>query len=142
MVLGQKAYILFYIKSPVNGRSASAPPPPRSDVAQATASQADVPVRACNSVPQPRRPASAAPVSDEKGSERPSVKRKLSSAFPALDAAAQERMAAAKEAGTPQAPQVPAFTIKKFFTLKQVAPAAAARCFDPCRAGLTQMSWL
>ncbi|KAK9916917.1 hypothetical protein WJX75_008782 [Coccomyxa subellipsoidea] len=106
VVLGQKAYILFYIKSPVNGRSASAPPPPRSDVAQATASQADVPVRACNSVPQPRRPASAAPVSDEKGSERPSVKRKLSSAFPALDAAAQERMAAAKEAGTPQAPQV------------------------------------
>lgn len=126
VVLGQKAYILFYIKSPVNGRSASAPPPPRSDVAQATAPHADVPVRACNSVPQPRRPASAAPVSDEKGSERPPVKRKLSSAFPALDAAAQERMAAEKTAGTPQAPQVPAFTLKKFFTLKQVAPACVS----------------
>lgn len=93
VVLGQKAYILFYIRSPTNGRSASAPastPPPMGPAPSSPRNlrvpNSETAVRPCNTAPQPQP---SAPRPSENGMfERPAVKRKLSEAFAGLE---QER---------------------------------------------------
>lgn len=106
-MLGQKAYILFYIRSPTNGRSApvpaSAPPPVRpaaSSPLNPRVPHSDVAPRACNTAPQPQ-PSAARP-SQSGVAERPAVKRKLSEAFDGLE---QERAVQKNaEGGLPSTP--------------------------------------
>ncbi len=106
VVLGQKAYILFYIRSPTN-RSASAPasaPPPVQPAASSPlnprVSGSETALRACNTAPllQP----SAARPSQNGVAERPAVKRKLSEAFAGLEQ--QQAVQKNVEGGLPNSP--------------------------------------
>lgn len=109
VVLGQKAYILFYIRSPTNGRSApaSAPPPMRpapSSPRNQRVPNSETAPRPCNSAPQPR-PSASRPT--ENGvAERPAVKRKLTDAFAGSEQ--QQTLPKKAEGGLPNTPlQVP-----------------------------------
>ncbi|BDA41002.1 probable ubiquitin carboxyl-terminal hydrolase 42 at N-terminal half [Coccomyxa sp. Obi] len=107
VVLGQKAYILFYIRSPTNGRSASvpasAPPPMRpapSSPRNLRVPYSEMAPRPSNTAPQPQ-PSAARP-SENGVAERPAVKRKLSEAFAGLkqEQAVQKKV----EGGLPSTP--------------------------------------
>jgi len=87
VVLAQKAYILFYIRSPVNGRCASAPPAPRPALngplpaAAQTAPPAEKPsARIHGSVL--RAGAAVEGLHGSRSEQRLPVKRKLAAAFP------------------------------------------------------------
>lgn len=112
VVLAQKAYILFYIRSPVNGRCASAPPAPRLTMVgplpagAQTAPPAEKPsARVYGSVP---RSAAAAALDGSRSEQRLPVKRKLAAAFPEAAQQQQQKQESLTNADAhPLAQQVP-----------------------------------